>query len=171
MFLATEKSLLVFKIIPCTPVQWLWGQTRLKVTSADKNISRGSAFNLQRAAAEAGLARELGARQPPFTKTLLATCRIDSSTGLDWLCDRWISCALTGGAIDFCTYFFRVKSIHQVHLSGTRKTIFISLCETDWLSRLSHLRVTPDQFVSVTVPRSFLSSPQQTRAPSLSPRD
>jgi hypothetical protein len=166
MFLATEKSLFVFKIILCRPVQWLWGQTRLKVTSADKNISRGSAFNLQRAAAEASLPREF--RCAP-AKTLHATCRIDSSTGLDWLRDRWISVPSQAGQSTSVPTSF--ESIHQIRLSGMRKTLFISLCGTDWLSRLSHLRVTPDQFVSVTVPRSFLSSPQQTRAPTLSPRD
>jgi hypothetical protein len=32
---------------------------------------------------------------------------------------------------------------------------------------LSHFNVTPDQFVSVTVPWSFLSSRQQTRTPTL----
>jgi hypothetical protein len=31
--------------------------------------------------------------------------------------------------------------------------------------------LTPDQFFSVTVPSSFLFSPQRTRAPILSPRD
>jgi hypothetical protein len=36
--------------------------------------------------------------------------------------------------------------------SGMRKTIRMSLCSTDCWSRLSHLRVTPDQFFSVTVP-------------------
>jgi hypothetical protein len=138
----------------------------LKVTSADKNISRGSAFNLQRAAAEASLPREF--RCAP-AKTLHATCRIDSSTGLDWLRDRWISVPSQAGQSTSVPTSF--ESIHQIRLSGMRKTIFISLCETDWLSWLSHLRVTPDQFVSVTVPRSFLSSPQQTRAPTLSPRD
>jgi hypothetical protein len=43
----------------------------------------------------------------------------------------------------------------------------ISLCKTDCWLRLSHFSVTPDQFVSVMVPWSFLSSRQQTRAPML----
>jgi hypothetical protein len=38
----------------------------------------------------------------------------------------------------------------------------MSLCMTDCWLRLSHFKVTPDQFVSVTVAWSFLSSRQQT---------
>jgi hypothetical protein len=40
----------------------------------------------------------------------------------------------------------------------------ISLCKTDRWPRLPHLTVTPAQFFSVTVPRSLLSSRQQTGA-------
>jgi hypothetical protein len=40
----------------------------------------------------------------------------------------------------------------------------MSLCRIDCRPRLSHLRVTPDQLASVTVPWSPLSSRQQTRA-------
>src|ERR1700691_2649201 len=47
------------------------------------------------------------------------------------------------------------------------ETPSMSLGRMDCWLRLSHLRVTPDQFVSVTVPWSFLSSRQQTRAPML----
>jgi hypothetical protein len=43
----------------------------------------------------------------------------------------------------------------------------MSLWRTDCWLRLSHFNVTPDQFVSVTVAWSFLSSRQQTRAPML----
>jgi hypothetical protein len=43
----------------------------------------------------------------------------------------------------------------------------MSLCKMDCWLRLSHLSVTPDQLLSVTVPRSFLSSRQQTRVPTL----
>jgi hypothetical protein len=45
-----------------------------------------------------------------------------------------------------------------------RRRIVMSLCRTDCWLRLSDINVTPGQFVSVTVPWSFLSSRQQTRA-------
>jgi hypothetical protein len=57
--------------------------------------------------------------------------------------------------------------LHGNHFFDTIPTPAISLCNTDCWLRLSHFNVTPDQFVSVTVPWSFLSSRQQTRAPML----
>jgi hypothetical protein len=47
----------------------------------------------------------------------------------------------------------------------------MSLCKMDCSLRLSHLRVTPAQVLSVTVPWSFLSLRQQTRAPTCSNLD
>jgi hypothetical protein len=44
----------------------------------------------------------------------------------------------------------------------------ISLCKTRCSPRLSHLMVSPDQFVSTTVPRSAWSSCQQTLSPTFS---
>jgi multidrug resistance efflux pump len=46
-----------------------------------------------------------------------------------------------------------------------------SLCKMDCSLRLSHLRVTPAQVLSVTMPWSFLSLRQQTRAPTWSNLD
>src|SRR6266567_998606 len=91
----------------------------------------------------------LRARQPSLTQTSAARRRIDFSTRLCWLLDRRKSGALTGRAFDFRPYYF---TFFQIYFSGMRKTICMSLCSTDCWSRLSHLRVTPDQFFSVTVP-------------------
>src|SRR6202021_2083882 len=55
--------------------------------------------------------------------------------------------------------------------ADTTPTSTISLCKMDCWLRLSHFNVTPDQFFSVTVPWSFLSSRQQTRAPTLNDLD
>lgn len=47
----------------------------------------------------------------------------------------------------------------------------MSLCMMDCWLRLSHFKVTPDQFASVTAAWSFLSSRQQTREPTTSNLD
>jgi hypothetical protein len=57
------------------------------------------------------------------------------------------------------------------HFLDTMLSASMSLCMTDCWLRLSHFNVTPDQFVSVTVAWSFLSSRQQTREPILKDLD
>jgi hypothetical protein len=44
---------------------------------------------------------------------------------------------------------------HGDHFLDTRPTISMSLCKTVCWLRLSHFRVTPDQFILVTVAWSF----------------
>src|SRR5437016_299202 len=51
------------------------------------------------------------------------------------------------------------------------ETSSMSLCKMDCSLRLSHLRVIPAQVLSQTVPWSFLSLRQQTRAPTCSNLD
>src|SRR5476651_798369 len=56
----------------------------------------------------------------------------------------------------------------EYHFFETRNASFISLCKTDCSPRISHLRDTPDQLLSVTVAWSLSSAPQRTRLPTLS---
>src|SRR5258708_9737710 len=56
---------------------------------------------------------------------------------------------------------------HQISFVGTRSTLAMSLCETELASPSSQEMVTSLQDVPVTVPRSVVVAPQQTRSPTL----
>jgi hypothetical protein len=84
-----------------------------------------------------------------------------------WLRDRLETGAFACGAFDFRRGCFWLQILHGNHFFDTMPTHAMSLCKTDCWLRLSHFNVTPDQFVSVTVAWSFLSSRQQTREPTL----
>ena len=113
----------------------------------------------------------LGDLNPALSGTQLAGRRIDSASGMGRLRDLWKSCAVAGGAYDFRRRVFRFQFVHSNHFFDTMPTQAMSLCNTDCWQRLSHLTVTPAQFFSVTVPRSLLSSRQQTRAPTFNNLD
>jgi hypothetical protein len=124
-----------------------------------------------------------------LARTLLAGCRIDFSTRLDWLLHFRKSSAVAGGALDLCNVVFGFESFHEIHAGmrkrlslvstpvaqigfiGTRSTFAISLCETELASPSSQEMVTSLQDVPITVPRSVVAAPQQTRSPTLSPLD
>jgi hypothetical protein len=83
-----------------------------------------------------------------------------------WLRNHLAAGAFASGAHNFrrsCLWLL----LHRNHFFDMAPTQAMSLCKTDCWLRLSHFRVTPDQFVSVTVAWSFLSSRQQTRDPTL----
>jgi hypothetical protein len=61
----------------------------------------------------------------------------------------------------------RARRCHHANLSGTRSTFAISLCETELVSPSSQEMVTSLQEVPITVPRSVVELPQQTRSPTL----
>jgi hypothetical protein len=63
------------------------------------------------------------------------------------------------------------KDWDQLHNFETRDIPPISLCRTRCSPRLSHLMVSPDQLVSVIVPRSAWSFCQQTLLPTFSSLD
>ena len=100
-----------------------------------------------------------------LAKTLLTRRRVNLTPGLGWLRDRRKPGAIASGTFDFQRCFIRSQRFHGHHFLETTPTHAMSLWRTDCWLRLSHFNVTPDQFVSVTVPWSFLSSSQQTRAP------
>jgi hypothetical protein len=98
-----------------------------------------------------------------LTQTFLAGRWIDFTTGLRWLLDLGKPRAVASGAFDLRYFLFRSPhknllwrrgKVRQIKFAVARSTCPMSLCwMTCWL-RLSHLMVTPAQFVSVTVPRS-----------------
>jgi hypothetical protein len=59
----------------------------------------------------------------------------------------------------------------HIDFVGTRSTFAISLCETELASPSSQEMVTSLQDVAITVPKSVVVAPQQTRSPTLSPLD
>jgi|ERR1700687_4624386 hypothetical protein len=63
------------------------------------------------------------------------------------------------------------KGYFHINLTGTRSTRAMSLCGTELTSPSSQEMVTSLQDVPVTVPRSVVVAPQQTRSPILSVRD
>jgi hypothetical protein len=138
------------------------------VPAAGIELSGGATAALRRKSP--GLA-DLGDLNPALSGTQLAGRRIDSASGMGRLRDLWKSCAVAGGAYDFRRRVFRFQFVHSNHFPDTAPTPAMSLCKTDCWLRLSHFNVTPDQFVSVTVAWSFLSSRQQTRAPTLNDLD
>lgn len=97
-------------------------------------------------------ARPLRRRYAAFAKTLLAGRREDPAARLGWLRHRRVSRAVAGRAFDFRRRGFRLHILHGNHFLEIMETAFMSLCRMDCSLRLSHLRVTPDQLVSVTVP-------------------
>jgi hypothetical protein len=62
-------------------------------------------------------------------------------------------------------------TVAHIGFIGTRSTFAISLCETELASPSSQEMVTSLQDVAITVPRSVVAVPQQTRSPTLSPLD
>jgi hypothetical protein len=113
----------------------------------------------------------LGRRYSALAKTLLASRRENLAAWLGRLRDSGDSRSIAGGAFDFRRYGLRFQLLHGDHFFEMTETSFMSLCRTDCSLRLSHLRVTPAQFFSVTVAWSFLSSRQQTRAPTFNNLD
>jgi hypothetical protein len=113
----------------------------------------------------------LGRLYSAFAQTALAAWRVDLASGLGGLRDRLESGAVTGGAFDFRRRVFGFQLLHGGHFFDTTPTQAMSLCKTVCWLRLSHLTVTPAQSFSVTVPKSLLSSRQQTRAPTFNNLD
>jgi hypothetical protein len=106
----------------------------------------------------------LSRRYSTLAKTLLAGWREDLADRIGWLRHRRDPRAIAGRAFDFRRYgWFQV--LHRNHFLDMIPTPAMSLCNTDCWLRLSHLTVTPAQSFSITVPRSFLSSRQNTRVP------
>src|ERR1700738_788691 len=63
------------------------------------------------------------------------------------------------------------KGYFHINLTGTRSTRAMSLCGTELTSPSSQEMATSLQDVPITVPRSVVVAPQQTRSPTLSPLD
>jgi len=90
---------------------------------------------------------------------------IDPAARLLRLSDSRVPGAVACGAPDFYRQLGGFQLAHGHHFLDTMPTASMSLCITDCGPRLSHFKVKPDQFDSVTVAWSFLSSRQQTREP------
>ena len=121
---------------------------------SDAGQKRSPSYPLTRSRlqrSEAGPATTTPASRDP-SNALLAGRREDPATGLGRLGHRRESRAVATSAFDFRRHGCRLHVLHGDHFLDTAETGSMSLCRMDCSPRLSHVKVIPDQVVSVTVP-------------------